>query len=48
MDLLQFYCNGNCDMGSHKKNTRWVPYVDMSVHYTCYLSCKRAWWWIDL
>jgi len=29
------------------KNTMKVPYVNISVHYTCYLSCIRAWWWTD-
>ena len=29
------------------KNTTKVPTVDISLHYTCYLSCIRAWWSAD-
>jgi len=26
-----------------KDNTTEVPYVDMTLHHTYYLYCKRAW-----
>ena len=29
------------------KNTTKVTYVDISLHYTCYLSCIWAWWSTD-
>ena len=31
MDLLQFYCNNNCGMGSHKK--KQAQYHMLSCHY---------------
>jgi len=39
---LQFYCNNNSDMGSDKKNTPRVVYVEMSLHYTSCLFCIMA------
>ena len=29
-------------MGDPTKNTQKVPYVDISLHYTCYLSCIKG------
>ena len=31
-------------MISDPTNTTKEPHVDFSIHYTCYLSCIRAWW----
>jgi hypothetical protein len=40
------YHYNNCADGSHKKHNK-STICSGSLHYTCYLSCIRAWWWTD-
>jgi len=44
--LLHFYCNINCNMGSHRKKMQQMYLNFMSLLYSCCLSCTKASWLI--
>ena len=36
-----FYCNINCNVGSHRKKHNRCTQIDMSLLYSCCIPCTR-------